>query len=134
MSFLKTPALGLSEIALIELDCESNRPEQDPCDCDILLIRSSRPPRLPLSAPVSGFMSKRDPGPPGSLSAAIMAEQCTTQSRVCRWLASKRAEVTLILFVTYHIYMLLFISPVPSPCDLLPLAALHLGGVVYRDG
>lgn len=65
----------LSESALIELDSETNRPGQDPCNCHSFLIRCS--------PPSCGFMSEGDPGPPGSLSAVIMGEQYVTQYRVC---------------------------------------------------
>lgn len=44
----KTP-VGLSEITLIELNSESNRLEQDPCNCDRFCIRSSPPCSLLLS-------------------------------------------------------------------------------------
>lgn len=63
---------------LIEFDSESNRPEQDPCNCNTFFIQCSSPTSFLLSVLVAGFMSEGDPGPPGSLSAVIMGEQYVT--------------------------------------------------------
>ncbi len=77
----KTP-VGLHEIAFIKLDSDSYKPEQDPYNCGIFFILLS-PSYSVLSALVAGFISDRDSGPPGSLSAVIIGEQYVTQLRVC---------------------------------------------------
>lgn len=129
----KTP-VGLSEIAVIELDSEANRPEQDPCNRDTyFFICSSLPCSLLLSALVARFMSVGDSGPPGSLSAVIIGEQYGTQYRVCWWHTSRCIDLTLILYVTYLHLTLHLLHCSPAPSDLLPLAILHVGGKAYPD-
>lgn len=62
MSF-KTP-VGLSQIALIELDSETNRPEQDPCNCERFFSVSSPPCSLSVSFSVNvrqGFRATWQP-------------------------------------------------------------------------
>lgn len=129
--YLKTP-VGLSEVALIELDSETNRLEQDPCNCERFFTLSSPPCSL-LLAFVAGFMSEGDSGPPGSLSALITGEQYATQCRMWWWHTSRRTDVTPILYVTYLHVTLHLLHRSPTPSDLLPLAIPHLRGVAYPD-